>query len=1122
MPGKKHFASHLSAPAAAFAAGALLLAGFAQQVHGQAVAIASVNGTVTDSSGGVVAGATVTATEVARSTPHTAVSDSSGSYVLSNLPIGLYRIEAHANGFKDYVANDLQLQVGVNIQMNIALQVGSVNETVEVTAAAALVETKETSVAQVIDERRINDLPLNGRQATQLILISGGATYGDAGDTGSKTFASSTRISVMGGQANGTAYLLDGGDHTEAMSNVNLPFPFPDALEEFSVETSSVSSRFGTHPGATVNVVTKSGGNAVHGDLFEYFRNGNVNARNPFAAVHDSLKRNQFGGTVGGHIVKDKLFYFGGFQDTFNRSSPPNSITHAPTPAAVGGDFSAIAGAGCQAGNKAVQLVDPLNANTPFANNQLPASRIDPIAMKIMNQYVPKSTDACGTITYAIPTTGDELQFIGKTDWVRNDKDRMFFRYFANTYKNPPVFDGKNILTTTAPGNFELAQSATFGDTYVFGPGTVNSFHLGFTRVRDDRGPTDIPVNPTALGINIYSAVPNFLLLSITGGFNTFCGTCAPGHFNNTSYQIADDVDIIRGRHEIGFGGNIIRTYNNTISGFNENGNFAFNGSRTNLGMADFMLGLPSDFMQTNATPDDLRQFIMSFYVQDSWKISKKFTLNLGLRWEPLFSDPDKYGRGNSFSTAGFLAGQRSAVVSNSPAGLFFKGDKGIPDAMWDGSKKNFGPRIGLVYNPHGDGRDVFRAGAAILYDSPETWFNERETTNPPWGTALDIPNPVGGFGNPYLNYPGGNPFPTGSKYIFPNAGVYITMPIYPKSTYVSTWNATYQRQFARDWVASVSYVGNKTTHLWIAGEINPATYVPGSCTTGQYGLTKDGACSTTSNTNQRRIFYQANPALGAAYSSIDRADDGANSHYNGILLSIQHKFAHNFTLLANYTHSSCIADFDFGAALAGSTNSQRFNRHADEGPCIFDVKRNFNTSIVANTPNFANRTSRLLLSGWKVAPVIRATSGSPLNVTLGVDNDLDGLTNDRPNVVADPYLKQGINWLNPAAFPVNGAAGSAPLGTYGNVGRNALRGPGGFFFDTSLSRTFRVRERLALEVIGQAFNIINHTNFVGAISPAGGPSFTTMPTGRSSATFGKAQGAFDPRIMQFAMKLIF
>src|SRR5438270_2236068 len=245
---------------------------------------------------------------------------------------------------------------------------------------------------------------MNGRQATSLIFMVGAAAYGGSGDTGSKTFYSSTTISVAGGQGTGTAYLLDGGDNTDPMSNVNMPFPFPDALQEFSVETSAVSSRFGTHPGATVNVVTKSGTNQLHGDLFDYLRNGDMNARNFFAPRHDSLKRNQFGGTVGGKIISDKLFFFAGYQGTRQRTDPPQTTSYIPTPASLNGDFSSLASAACQSSGKALTLLDPGSSpSQPFPNNQIPAARLNSQALKVASSYLPVTNDPCGKIIYGIP-----------------------------------------------------------------------------------------------------------------------------------------------------------------------------------------------------------------------------------------------------------------------------------------------------------------------------------------------------------------------------------------------------------------------------------------------------------------------------------------------------------------------------------------------------------------------------------------------------------------------------------------------------------------------------------------------------------------------------------------------
>jgi Carboxypeptidase regulatory-like domain/TonB dependent receptor len=1108
-------------------------------MRAQTVAVAQVSGTVTDQGGGALPNAAVTMTETDKDAVHQETADSNGHYIFPNLPIGPYRLEVKAQGFKDYVQSGIILIVNNNIVINVPMQVGAVTEKVEVSASAGQVETKETSVATVIDQQRISELPLNNRQPTQLILTLGAAVYADSGDTGSKTFVSSTRIAVAGGQGNGTAYLLDGGDYTDPMSNVNMPIPFPDALQEFSIETSAVSSRFGTHPGATVNAVTKSGSNAFHGSLFEYLRNGDTNARNFFAPVHDSLKRNQFGGTIGGHIIKDKLFFFAGFQGTTNRSVPPQSNTHIPTEAMLNGDFSGLG----------VQLKNPLNNGAPFPGDQIPLTQLSQVAVNL-TKYLPISqASSNGFITYAIPSPWSEQQPIGRIDYVIDPKDTVYVRYNADRYDAPPSFGG-NLLLTTAPGNDELAQSATIGDTYTFTPTLLNSFHVSFNRVRDNRGPTDTPINWTDLGSPMYSAVPNFLLISsMSGGFTTFCGTCAPGHFDFNSYQVADDVDWIKGRHQMSFGFNLIRIQNDTISGFDENGAPTFNGSFSGTGLSDFMLGYMSDFQQTNATPDDLRQWVMSFYAQDSFRVSKNFTINYGLRWEPTFGDPDKYGRGTSFNEAAFLEDIHSTVHPSAPPGLFFKGDPGIPAGMWNGHLPNFAPRVGLVWDPKGDGKQTLRLGGGILYDSAETWFNERETTNPPFGNDIDV-GATGTLQNPWAGYPGGNPFPQApGALFFPQFGTYINMPINPKPTYVEQWNATYQRQLPQNWLLSVSYLGNHTTHLWIAEERNPSEYIPGNCTI--LGVTYSPCSSsgvsatnagTAANINQRRLLYQY-PG-GTYYASIDTMDDGAVARYQGLLISTTHRFSQHYQINANFTDSYCLSDYDFGAALAGSTNSQVFNRHADWGPCISDTRYNFNFSGVATSTYGGNRLAHAILSDWQLSPLLSARSGQPLGaINIGTDNSRTGLGNDRPvQVLPDVYATNAqcspapcVQWLNKNAFatPGTGTPGSPnvagiccdPVGSYGDVGRNAIRGPHFVNLDVSLVRMFRIAERLNLQFRAEAFNVLNHPNFVGGYAPSGlyaGQSYGTLSQTLNATSFGEITGAYDPRIFQFALRLIF
>ena len=502
--------------------------------------MAEVHGQVLDTSNSAIPGAQVKMTQTATQYVRSATSGADGTYSLPNLPVGPYTLEVTAAGFKTYVQSGIILQVGSSIQVNATLQVGVVTENIQVTAGASMVETRSNSVAQVIDERRIMELPLNGRQATDLIVLSGGATPTPAANmTSSKNYPSSTTMSVAGGQGNGTNYLLDGGDNVSNFTNVNMPFPFPDALQEFSVETSSLPARNGLHPGGVVNVVTKSGTNQLHGDWFEFLRNGNVNARNYFGTTHDSLKRNQFGGTLGSRIIQDKLFFFGGFQLTRNRQNPPQTIAYVPTAAALAGDFRDLESAACQS-NRTVRVINDPTTRLPFPNSQVPVSRFNPASVK-MNAYLPVSNDPCGKVTYGIPTTGDEDQVIGRIDWTQSARHSVFGRYFLTQYRNPANWNPKNALVTTQAGNLMRSQSLTLSDTFSLSPTTLNAFHATVHRMRNSRGPSPNYINANdQLGIAVFAEVKNYLEMTVTNAFAVGCGTCAPGFFNITTYAFAE------------------------------------------------------------------------------------------------------------------------------------------------------------------------------------------------------------------------------------------------------------------------------------------------------------------------------------------------------------------------------------------------------------------------------------------------------------------------------------------------------------------------------------------------------------------------------------------------------
>ena len=590
------------------------------------------------------------------------------------------------------------------------------------------------------------------------------------------------------------------------------------------------------------------------------------------------------------------------------------------------------------------------------------------------------------------------------------------------------------------------------------------------------------------------------------------------------TYQVADDVDLIRGKHHLGLGVDYIYTQNNLLSGYLQNGNFAFSGVATGDSMLDFLTGTMSGFSQSLPQQPTPRMHIPALYVQDTIHATSHLTINAGLRWEPMLWPTDHWHRGSTFSLANFLAGVHSKVFPNAPAGSLFYGDPGVNASFTADHKLNvFSPRFGLAWDPNGDGRQTFRVGGALMYDSGMLYTAQRLASNPPFVNEIDLnTSAVGGFSDPWntgYHYPGGNPFPPTTGY-FPQSALYVVLPPNLKPTSIAQWNASYQRQFGSSLLATVSYMGNKTSHIWLGQETNPAIYSPAVC-----AQTKGGC--TTSTTNQRRLLNVLNPSQGQYYGGVDFLYDGGNANYNALLLSLQQRLSHGVTFLANYTWSHCISEGDFTRDIAGPTFLNPNNLAMDRGDCNFDIRHIFNASIVATSPVKGSSIWAHLLGNWQLAPLVRALSGEPLTVTTGSDTSLTGMNSgdspERPNYVGgvDPYVSSWgpkLQYLNPAAFVNN------TPGTYGNLGRSVLRGPGQLQFDLALSRIFAIHEAFRLEVRAEAFNVINHTNFIAPATGTGIPGISTggLSLSRSSSNFGQITTAGDPRILQFAMKLYF
>jgi hypothetical protein len=1078
-----HTLSLLAAP--------LLASIISVDIFAQSTAVVQISGVVTDAAGGDVPNAMVKATEIETGFTRTAESGIDGGYILSNLPIGPYKLEVAASGFKTYLQLGIILQVNTNPVINVALQVGELAQRIEVSANATMVETQANGISQVIDQRRVVDLPLNGRQPTQLILLSGGAVTAPPSDMAStKNYPSSTTISVGGGQANGTYYLLDGADHNDAFGAINLPLPFPDVLQEFSVQTNSIPASYGERAGAAVNIVTRSGTNELHGSAFEFIRNGATNARNFFAATRDSLKRNQFGGTLGGPIVKNRLFAFGGYQGTRIRTAPPTSTVFVPTAAALQGDFSQLESSAC---GKARTLTDPLGGT--FPNNMIPVSRFTPQALAFL-KYVPTSTDPCGKLLFPIPNNSDEDQGLTRVDWIQSSSHNIFGRYYITDWRNPGVYDGHNLLLTTRAGVLDRVQTATLGDSYTLGPGAINTLHLTWIRERITRGAAGGLPTSADVGLNVAPSPGNFPLFSVSNYFSTFCGTCSQAHINSGSWQLADDFNLVRGSHQFSFGVDLIRRYLDFQVTTQQNPEFDFNGVNTGDPLADLMIGRPSQFIQGNLTRMDEVQHYIGIYAMDKIRLSQRLTVNIGLRWEPYLPVHDTRGRATHFDMAGFLAGQHSTVFSNAPAGVLFPGDPGMTESGTHQHLTDFAPRVGVVWDPNGSGRTTIRASYGIMYDIPPMQIYDRFGFGPPWASTITLTNPAGGLADPFANYPGGNPFPQPSPppkdARFVTAGQYVDLPLYVHPPYMQQWNLSVQRQFGDAWLFTVNYMGNKSTHRWVDAYHNYAVYIPGNSTTG--------------NTQQRRVLSLLNPAQGAYFSFIGATDDGANAGYHGLLLTANHRFSRNFSALLNYTWSHCISDFDAASEMAGPFYQNPNNRAGDRASCVVDIRQIFNASIIGVSPNFRNTLTRYVLGGWEASGIISKRTGFWFNAGAGLDNSLSGVGADRPDLIGDVHVVNPslTQWFNTAVFKANAT------GTFGNSGRNNLQGPGAFTFDAALMRRFKLTERHAVEFRAEAFNILNH------------PVFNNPSATLTSSNFGKILGANDPRIMQFALKYSF
>jgi hypothetical protein len=1091
----------------------------------KAQSTAQIQGLVRDATGAIVPEAEIRATQTETSTVRTAISGSDGNYVLPNLPIGPYRLEVSKQGFTAYVQTGIVLQVGSQSTVDVSLKVGNVSEQVQVEANAALVETQNTNIGSVIENQRILELPLNGRQATDLIQLTGAAI--PQGVAGAGGFPNTGQIVIAGGQAFGVAYYLDGGLFNNPWDNANLPFPFPDALQEFRVETSALDAAKGVHAGASINAVTRSGTNALHGDVFEFLRNNALNAQNFFTnasptAAKDSLKRNQFGGTVGGRIIRDKLFVFGGYQNTITRQLVVAPTAFVPTAAMQAGDFTAC------------PTAIPASLASSFPGGKLaPGLKYDPASLNLAKQ-LPSTSNPCGNVQFSYPTQINEYQAVGRVDYQITSKQSLFGRYFAATYYRPPSYTlaPTNLLTTGQAGLDDAAQSGLIGHTWVISPTTINTIRAAVNRVAINRLNTDF-FSGCDLGVQMYCGyLPHQSFFTINSGFTLGVSTGTKGHNANTTYQLGDDFSIVKGSHQIGFGA-LTSQYRLGLRGtvYAQN-QYSF------PSLAAFLLGgnpsNPVTVTTSGPNPLEQKKWYFSSYVRDSWKVNSRLTVNAGLRYEPFLPPNMTNGAVYNFSEAAMIANQKTIVYKNSPPGLTFPGDPGFSgQAGMYKQWKLFAPRIGVAWDPIGDGKMSIRASYGLSYDYANGQLFVNTADSPPFGNTEIFP--ASSFSNPFESNPGGNIFPytLDSNAPFAPAGVFIALQPNTHTTQVHQWNFALQRGFGRnqDWVASATYAGSETAHLWVSYQLNPGIFIPGNCVAGQYGLAAPGPCSNNTNTNYRRVFTINNYPGAGLIQNMDQYDDGGTSSYNGLILALQKRMSRGFSVSANYTWSHCIGDFGVGNSTGNAgTNALVIptNRRQDRSNCLSteigglfssDRRHIFNLTAVGEAPRFNNRALRTVVTGWQLAGIYRVSSAAWLSVSMTpADRQLSGTGGQRPIQALTNTLCANPNascWISPSAFTF------PALGTLSTMNRGNVPGPNFWQLDLALSRIFKITEGTNLQVRGEAFNLTNSFRAgipVPSLSAGGSGVVTTF----GSPNFGQIISALDPRILQLAMKFSF
>lgn len=1082
----RHFRSGL------LLAAVLVLAMSSPAAHGQTTS-GAVSGTVTDSSGAVIPGAKLTITNLDTGENHTLASNRSGNYTFPLLAPGQYELLCGAAGFSTERQTAIRVSVNENAHVNCALSPGAVDQSVTVLAATAGIDTTESQLGQTIDQEQIRDLPLNGRSAYGLALLSPGVSnYTGTTPTGSYN---GVFFSTNGMRINANSFYLDGAYNTAFFRDTGNLLPNPDALQEFRVLTSNFDAEFGRLPGAVVNVITRSGTNAFHGLLYDYLRNDALNARQEFVTgAVTPLKQNQFGANLGGPIVHDKLFFFLSYQGL--RIHTPIVITSSsivlPTAAQLTGDFSALA---------ASKYPKQPNGTVYSCNGKagvICSNLLDPVSLAILKAF-PQADPATGLAPQQSSNANSSAnEGLAHLDAQLAAHHKLSFTAFVSRgFTYTPTGGGNQILSYSGTDQANGLYNFILDENWVVSPSKINDVNLSFTLNHSIIGNIYNTNYLPSLGSQIHEGglLETQPFVSVSGYFTAGSGSSSQDNKVQQSLAAYDNFLWTHGNHQIKLGGSFVWNRYADTGVYDGSTASTFTGGTTGNALADFLLGDAATFRQNSGTYNRLHQPQPAVYAQDNWRLTHRLTLNGGVRWE-IFSP---LTGNNVYGT--FVPYAQSVRYPTAPVGLVFSGDPGIPNGIFHTQWRDVSPRLGFAYDVYGTGKTVLRGGFGIFYAGFQGGDTENLQQQP---YALDLTlTKTTSLANPYGA--AGDPFPyivsTTNPVFQSGASIAAIPPDGTSSTpYVEQYNLNVEQQLSAHWQMQIAYVGNAGRKQYIVRDENAPVYTP-------------GASTATAALNARRP-YQPTPTTYTFAGIFELAPIG-NSSYNALQVTLSRHFEHNFSLLANYTWEKAIDEV--GSDVSSISASQLVNDNNpayDRGISVINVPQIFAASASYAVPRFKflGFVGRDLVGGWQLNTIVQLRSGAPINIVSGVDSNLNGVNNDRPNLIGNPYLPSDRSRAEKVAEYFNTAAFAAvPAGTpYGNVARDLLVGPGYANVDASVFKNFSLWHEHNLQLRGEFFNALNHVNL-------NNPTAT-----RSSALFGRISSAGPARVAQLAARYSF